>query len=90
MRKINHIVMYIFMATFVNCSNKVVPSDECIPVVEAMFENFQKLNPDKAQSYADQKHSIMSVLQKECESGKYRLDCLKTAKDSIAIQACKN
>ncbi len=74
-----------------NCKDKSVSSEECTPVVDTMLENFSSLLKDKPEEEIQQmKNLTKPILQKECESGKYKLDCLKTAKSLEELQTCKN
>lgn len=74
-----------------NCKGKSVSAEECNPVVESMLQNFSSLLTDKSPEEVQQMINMTRpVLQKECESGKYKLDCLKTAKSLEELQTCKN
>ncbi|HNI99860.1 MAG TPA: TIGR04454 family lipoprotein, partial [Leptospiraceae bacterium] len=89
MRKTAYLLI-LLAALVANCGGgKSISPAECTPVVESMIENFKKLNPDKAEEFEKNKLMIVPALQKECESGKFDLTCLKNAKDPIAIQSCK-
>lgn len=73
-----------------NCKGKTVSAEECNPVVESMLGNFSSLLADKSPEEVQQmKNLTRPILQKECESGKYKLDCLKTAKSLEELQTCK-
>ncbi|HMV81259.1 MAG TPA: TIGR04454 family lipoprotein [Leptospiraceae bacterium] len=90
MRKTAYLLI-LLAALVANCGGgKSISPAECTPVVESMIENFKKMNPDKADEFDKQKLMILPALQKECESGKYKLDCLKNVKDYLALQSCKN
>jgi small lipoprotein (TIGR04454 family) len=74
----------------INCKGNSVSSAECAPVVQAMMENMSSavegVSPEEQEKG---KAMLLPVFQKECESGKYDLECLKTAKSIAALQTCK-
>lgn len=81
----------IFLSLLIlNCKGKSVSAEECSPVVEAMLGNFSSVLADKPQEEVQQMLNLTRpILQKECESGKYNLECLKTAKSIEQLQTCK-
>lgn len=59
-------------------------------IVESMLGNISSVLTDKSPEEIQQlKNVTRPVLQKECESGKYDLECLKTAKSVEQLQTCK-
>ncbi|MCX7999998.1 MAG: TIGR04454 family lipoprotein [Leptospiraceae bacterium] len=82
---------FIILGTIVfHCKGKAVSSEECNPVVESMLGNISSVLVDKSPEEIQQlKNLTRPVLQKECETGKYDLGCLKTAKSIEQLQACK-
>ncbi|MCB1176496.1 MAG: TIGR04454 family lipoprotein [Leptospiraceae bacterium] len=69
--------------------NSVSP-EECFPVVESLLENFGDMNPNATDEEKEKARVMLKpVLQKECESGKYDLDCLRSAKSIAELQSCK-
>jgi small lipoprotein (TIGR04454 family) len=89
MNKITLLLLLLAAFAVGNCKDKSISAAECTPVVEAMFENFKKMAPDSAEEADKKKMMLLPVLQKECESGKFDLACLKVAKDMMALQTCK-
>lgn len=72
---------------FLNCKDNSVSEAECTPVINSMLENFAKAAPEG--DLEKIKVAIVPALQKECQSGKYNLDCLKNAKTPVELQSCK-
>jgi small lipoprotein (TIGR04454 family) len=85
----NLLVLAAFAALLftVNCKDNSVSEAECTPVVQTMFENFSKLAPEGDIEKA--KMVLIPMLQKECQSGKYELQCLAGAKSIQELQLCK-
>ena len=55
-----------------------------------MFENLSKeLTPEEAEKVKAMEGSLKPGVLKECTSGKYNLDCLKSASNIAALQTCK-
>ena len=71
----------------INCKDNSVSEAECTPVVQSMFDNFSKAAPEGDMEKA--KMMLLPMLQKECQSGKYGLDCLKNSKTIAELQLCK-
>lgn len=69
------------------CKDTSISEAECSPVVDTMFENFKTAMPEGEADKA--KVVLLPMLQKECQSGKYKLDCLQTAKTLPELQLCK-
>lgn len=74
-----------------NCKGNSVSSAECAPVVQSMIENMSTVAGDNTSPEEQEKAKALltPVFQKECESGKYDLNCLKTAKSIPELQTCK-
>ena len=84
-----YIFVLCFLALFSNCSQNKYSPAECEPVVQQLVDNLSKDLSEKEQSKLNAlKSNMMPVLEKECMSGKYELECLKAAKNPLAIQAC--
>lgn len=75
---------------FSNCTKEAVSAAECEPVVDQMFANLMKeLTPEEAEKVKAMEGSLKPGVIKECTSGKFKLDCLKTATNIAALQTCK-
>jgi len=85
----NLILTLAFMSLLfvINCKDNSVSEAECTPVVQSMFDNFSKAAPEGDIEKA--KMMLVPMLQKECQSGKYNLDCLKNSKTITELQLCK-
>lgn len=79
----------IFLSLFVfNCKDNSVSEAECTPVVQSMIDNLSKAIPDM-KDLEKTKMMLVPMFQKECQSGKYNLDCLKNVKNLQEVQTCK-
>lgn len=87
MKKILVLAAFAAILFTVTCKDTSVSEAECTPVVQAMFENFSKLAPEGDIDKA--KMVLIPMLQKECQSGKYELSCLSSAKSIQELQLCK-
>ena len=87
MKKSILLIAILPLLTFGNCKDNSVSEAECTPVVNTMFENFKAAVP--GDEIEKNKPMIVLTLQKECQSGKFNLDCLKTAKTITDLQLCK-
>ncbi|MCB1176497.1 MAG: TIGR04454 family lipoprotein [Leptospiraceae bacterium] len=67
-------------------SGSSVTPEQCAPTVQIMLQNFKKQNPNTT---ASEQQMLAPILQKECESGKYNVDCMKLAKTTEELQLCK-
>lgn len=74
---------------FGNCKDKSISEAECTPVVNTMFENIKAAVPS-GDEIERNKVMLIATLQKECQSGKFNLDCLKNAKSITEIPLCQN
>lgn len=75
---------------FSNCTKEAVSVAECEPVVNQMFTNLIKeLTPEEAEKVKAMEGSLKPGVIKECTSGKFNLECLKTATNIAALQTCK-
>jgi len=73
-----------------NCKGNQYSSAECEPVINQMLVNFTKdLQPEEVDKLATLKSQLLPMLQKECMSGKYELECLKNATNIASLQVCK-
>ena len=91
MKKILVIAMLLVTSIlFSNCAKDAVSAAECEPVVNQMFTNLSKeLTPEEAERVKAMEGSLKPGVLKECTSGKYNLDCLKSATNIAALQTCK-
>lgn len=91
MKKILVIAMLLVASIlFTNCTKEAVSAAECEPVVNQMFTNLAKeLTPEEAERVKAMEGSLKPGVIKECTSGKYNLDCLKSATNIAALQTCK-
>ena len=91
MKKILIIAMLLVTSIFLsNCAKEAVSAAECEPAVNQMFENLSKeLTPEEAEKVKAMEGSLKPGVLKECTSGKYNLDCLKSASNIAALQTCK-
>ncbi len=63
---------------------------DCESAVTRMFANLLKeLTPEEAERLKAMEASIKPGVIKECMSGKYKVDCLKTANNVADLQTCK-
>jgi small lipoprotein (TIGR04454 family) len=91
MKKILVIAMLLLASIlFSNCKGEVVSAAECAPIVDQMFVNLLKeLKPEEAEKAKSMEAAIKPGVIKECTSGKFNLDCLKSATNIAALQTCK-
>ncbi len=90
MKKLTILAIAFAMIAFTNCKDKSVSSAECTPIVQSMLENFSSMAANATDEEKEKtKMMLTPVLQKECESGKYDLNCLKSAKTLPELQTCK-
>ncbi|MCB1178841.1 MAG: TIGR04454 family lipoprotein [Leptospiraceae bacterium] len=91
MKHLSLSILLLLAITVFNCKDQSVSSAECTPVVQSMLGNFGDMNPNATDEEKEKaKVMLTPVLQKECESGKYKLECLKSAKSIAELQNCKN
>jgi small lipoprotein (TIGR04454 family) len=90
MKQITLSLILLLSISMANCKDQSVSSAECTPIVQAMLTNFGDVNPNAtAEDKEKAKVVLTPVLQKECESGKFNLECLKNAKSIAELQGCK-
>lgn len=64
-------------------------SAECTAIANVLIENFKNYSPENSKDIEDRKSFLISGIQKECESRKYDLNCLKNAKNLAEMNVCK-
>jgi len=87
MKKLTLSLAILPLLIFGACKDTSISEAECTPVVAAMFENFKTAMPEGEVDKA--KLVLLPMLQKECQKGIYKLDCLQTAKTLPELQLCK-
>lgn len=64
-------------------------SAECSAIAKVLIENFKNFNQENSEKIENQRIVLISGIQKECESRRYDLDCLKNAKNIAEMNVCK-
>jgi small lipoprotein (TIGR04454 family) len=88
MKKLASISVLLVLLGLLNCKDNSVSEAECTPVVQSMFDTFAKATPNES-DLEKSKMMLMPMLMKECQSGKYNLECLQNSKNITEIQTCK-
>lgn len=90
MKQITISLILLLSISLANCKDTSVSAAECTPIVQTMLTNFGDVNPGATPEEKEKAKTILTpVIQKECESGKYNLECLKNAKSIAELQGCK-
>lgn len=92
--------MILAIAIFsINCKGSKVSSEECKPIVTKIIDTFEKQAmpadapeeqiAENKQKFEATKPAVISMIEKECMSGKYDLKCLENIQNIATIQTCK-
>lgn len=72
------------------CKQRGYTSQECKPVMVKLLEaESQIAPPDQLEQVKSLESSLLPMMEKECMSGDYELECLKQASSFESVQSCR-